>query len=726
MSELYISFLWHMHQPSYKDPFTEKYTLPWVRLHGIKAYYDMASVLKNYPDIKVNINLVPSLVEQLNDYVAGKAQDVFYEYSLKPAAELNTEDKMFILKYFFMSNWETMIKPYPRYFELLLKRGKSSNDIDIESNINTFNKQDFLDLQVWFNLSWFGFTALAEYPELMKLKEKQRGFTEQDKAFVLNTQMDVIKKILPVYKELHNTGQIEITTSPFYHTIMPLLYDSDMALRCMPKATLPKRVSFPEDVMAQLKMGRQFIIDHLGVEPKGLWPSEGSVAPEIIPLVKEAGFEWMVTDEDILFASIKKEREGELLYKPYTASYKNTKINILFRDKGISNFISFDCARFAMREEAVGELMKQISGIKAYLSNKRMDGIVVVALDGENPWEYFTYSGKRFLNALYKALSNAEGVKTTTISSYLESHKPVDNIDNLYTGSWINKSFDIWIGQEEKNLAWDYLGSTHEYLKQNSRELTSEQLNRAMKYMYIAEGSDWFWWYGDTFYTINEEEFDRLFRKNLKKVLEIIKKPIIDFLHTPIIALSETQLTTQPLGFMSPTLDGIPTDYYEWEGSAVCYRTSSTGRKNPEPFIYKIYYGFDLENLYIRLDHNIEKIKTEKYNIFFAINIFDHAFEYRIVIPIKHLINGEKPYYELHYAKDQIVFEFVKISEYIAIKKIIELKIPFKDIGVTSNMKINMIISARDGDVEIEKYPAKGIISIVLPDKDYEKKMWNV
>jgi alpha-amylase/alpha-mannosidase (GH57 family) len=725
MSELYVSFLWHMHQPVYKDPFTGKYTLPWVRLHAIKAYYDMPSVLKNYPDIKVNINLVPSLVEQLADYASGNAQDVFYEYSVKPAAELDNDDRAFILKYFFMGNWETMIRPYPRYFELLLKRGKSTNDSDIENMINTFNKQDFLDIQVWFNLSWFGFTALIDYPELVRLKEKQRGFTEQDKKFVLDTQMDIIKKLFPLYKELNQSGQIEITTSPFYHTIMPLLYDSDTARRCMPKAVLPKRVSFPEDVLSQLKLGRQFIIDHLGVEPKGLWPSEGSVSPEIIPLVKEAGFEWMVTDEEILFASINKDRAGELLYKPYTASYKNTGIDILFRDKGISNFISFDCARYALREDAVEELKNQISGVKKYLSNKNMDGIIVIALDGENPWEYYLYSGKRFLNSMYDALNKSTEVKTTTISAYLETHKPTDNIDNLYTGSWINKRFDIWIGQEEKNLAWDYLGSTREYLKQNAQGLSPEQLNKALKYLSIAEGSDWFWWYGDTFYTVNEEEFDRLFRKNLKKVLEIIKKPMLDFLHNPVTALSETQLNAQPLDFITPVLDGIPTDYYEWEGSAVCYSTSTTGRHNPEPFIYRIYYGFDLDNLYIRLDHNIEKIKNEKYNVYFAINIFDHSFEYRIVIPIKHLLDA-KPYYELHYAKDQIIFEFVKVSDSIAIKKIIELKIPFADISASPDMKLNIIISARDGDVELEKYPAKGIISIVIPDQDYTKKMWSI
>ncbi|MGB9735616.1 MAG: hypothetical protein ACP5JP_05075 [bacterium] len=726
MTELYVAFLWHMHQPSYKDPFTGKYTLPWVRLHAVKAYYDMPSVLKNYPDIKVNINLVPSLVEQLEDYSSGNAQDVFYELSLKPASELDPNDKAFILKYFFMSNWETMIKPSPRYFELLLKRGKTINDADIDNVINTFNRQDFLDLQVWFNLSWFGFTALAEYPELVALKEKQKGFTEQDKARVLNIQLDIIKKLFDLYRELSNNGRIEITTSPFYHAILPLLYDTDVARRCMPRAVLPKRVSFPEDVLAQLKSGRQFIMDHLGITAKGLWPSEGSVSPEIIPLIREAGFEWMVTDEDILFASINKERSGELLYKPYRTSYKNESINILFRDKGISNFISFDCARFAIREDAVEELKKQITGIQRYLSERKTDGIVVIALDGENPWEYFTYSGKRFLNALYGTLSKIKDIKTTTISSYLESHPPVDSIDNLYTGSWINKSFDIWIGQEEKNLAWDYLGSTREYFKQNMDGLTQEQINTALKYLYRAEGSDWFWWYGDTFYTVNEEEFDRLFRKNLKKVLEIIKKPMLDFLHTPVIALSEVLLNAQPMGFISPVLDGIPTDYYEWERSAVCYKTTVTGRHNPEPFIHRIYYGFDPDNLYIRLDHNIEKIKNEKYNVYFAINIFDHNFEYRIVVPIKHLLNTDKSYYELHYAKDQLVFEFVKVSEYIAIKKIIELKIPFSDIGVSPNMKINMIISARDGDMELEKYPAKGIISIVVPDKDYEKKMWSV
>ncbi|MCL4557828.1 MAG: glycoside hydrolase family 57 protein [Deltaproteobacteria bacterium] len=725
MSELSLSFLWHMHQPLYRDPFTGKYTLPWVRLHAIKAYYDMPSVLKRYPGIKVNVNLVPSLVEQIEDYASGKAVDVFYEYSAKPASELTAEDRTFILKYFFMGNWETMIKPYPRYFELLLKRGKTGNDADIDDVVNTFNRQDFLDLQVWFNLSWFGFTALDEYPFLVELREKQRGFTEQDKGFVLDTQTAVMRKLLPLYRELSTGGQIEITTSPFYHTILPLLYDSDTARRSMPRAVLPQRVGFPEDVLAQLKSGRQFISDRLGTAPKGLWPSEGSVSPEIIPLVREAGFEWMVTDEEILFASIGRERSGELLYRPYTASYKGSSIDVLFRDKGISNFISFDCARYASREDAVNEFKRQVLSIRRYLSDRRMDGIVVIALDGENPWEYYTYSGRRFLNGLYDSLSRDREIRTTTISAYLGAHRPADTIDNIYTGSWINKRFDIWIGQEEKNLAWDYLGSTREYLKQNSGGLTQEQIDAALRHLYAAEGSDWFWWYGDTFYTVNEEEFDRLFRKNLKKAIEIMKRPMLDFLHTPITALSEAQLGAQPRDFMTPVLDGVPTDYYEWESGAVCYHTSTAGRHNPEPFISRIYYGFDPDNLYVRLDHNSGKIRSAKYNVYFAINIFDHGFEYRIVIPIKHMLD-DKPYYELHYSKDQMVFDFVKLSDSIAIKKIIELKIPFSDIGASPNMRLNMIISARDGDVELEKYPAKGIIGLVVPDRNYTKKMWSV
>ncbi len=725
MPGLSLSFLWHMHQPSYKDPFTGKYTLPWVRLHGIKAYYDMPAILRSYPEIKITINLVPSLVEQIEAYASGNAVDVFYEYSARPSSELTAEDRAFILKYFFMGNWETMIKPYPRYLELMLKRGKTVSDAGIDDVVNTFNKQDFLDLQVWFNLSWFGFTALDEYPGLAELRKKQRGFTEQDKGLVLGTQMAIMEKLLPLYRELSSSGQIEITTSPFYHTILPLLYDSDTARRSMPRAVLPQRVGFPEDVLAQLKSGRQFIADHLGVAPKGLWPSEGSVSPEIIPLIREAGFEWMVTDEEILFASINRERSGELLYRPYTASSRGSSIDVLFRDKGISNFISFDCARYALREEAVNEFMRQVSSIRRYLSDRHREGIVVIALDGENPWEYYTYSGKRFLNDLYGALSRDREIRTTTISAYLRDHRPIDTIDNIYTGSWINKRFDIWIGQEEKNRAWDYLGSTREYLKQNAGGLTQVQLDAALKYLYVAEGSDWFWWYGDTFYTVNEEEFDRLFRKNLKKVIEIMKKPMLDFLHTPVTALSGTQLSAQPHDFMTPVLDGVPTDYYEWEGGAVCYHTSTAGRHNPDPFISRIYYGFDLDNLYVRLDHNVEKIREAKYNIYFAINIFDHEFEYRIVIPIKHVLDT-KPYYELHDSKDQMIFEFKKTSESIAIKKIIELGVPFSDIGASPDMRLNMIVSARDGDVEIEKYPAKGIISIVVPGKDYTKKMWSV
>ncbi|MGE5174296.1 MAG: glycoside hydrolase family 57, partial [Betaproteobacteria bacterium] len=256
---LYIAFVWHMHQPYYKDDMTGSYILPWVRMHGIKDYYDMPALLTDFPDIHQTFNLVPSLLKQIRDYVENGATDKFLTLTLKPAAELDQEDKLFLLKNSFLANWDTMIKPYPAYWQLLDRRGYSVSPNDLQNATRYYTTQDYLDLQVWFNLTWFDPLFKQNDPYLKGLIQKGSGFTENEKALLVQKQREVMVLIIPEYKQMAEKGRIELTTTPFYHPILPLLYDTDLAKVATPDIHLPaNRFSHPEDAKAQIERALEY------------------------------------------------------------------------------------------------------------------------------------------------------------------------------------------------------------------------------------------------------------------------------------------------------------------------------------------------------------------------------------------------------------------------------------------------------------------------------------
>ncbi|MEK6600110.1 MAG: glycoside hydrolase family 57, partial [Deltaproteobacteria bacterium] len=325
MKPLNIAFLWHMHQPLYKDPFTGEYILPWVRLHGTKDYYDMVAILERFPSLHQTFNIVPSLIEQINDYTDGAASDRFLSLTLKPAADLTRDDKRFIIRNFFLANWEHMIKPLPGYWELLKKRGFYHDEGEMDNALRYFSLQDFLDLQVLFNLAWIDPVIRENDGFLKGLAEKGRGFTEEEKGILAAKQKDIIKQILPKYREMEEKEIIEVTTSPYYHPILPLLCDSYSAKVAMPGIELPqKRFVCAEDAEYQVKSGIKLHEKTFGRKPKGMWPSEGSVSEAIIPIIANEGINWIATDEEILANSLKtairRDSKGhcldpEILYK---------------------------------------------------------------------------------------------------------------------------------------------------------------------------------------------------------------------------------------------------------------------------------------------------------------------------------------------------------------------------------------------------------------------------
>jgi len=729
---LYIAFVWHMHQPYYKDDITGSYILPWVRMHGIKDYYDMPSILSEFPDIHQTFNLVPSLLKQIQDYVENNATDKYLALTLKPAADLDQDDKLFLLKNSFMANWDTMIKPYPAYWQLLDRRGYSVSFNDLLNATRYYTTQDYLDLQVWFNLTWFDPIFKNNDPFLKGLVQKGSGFTENEKVLLVQRQREVMALIIPEYKRLAALGRIELTTTPFYHPILPLLYDTDLAKSAVPDIHLPaNRFSHPEDAKVQIDRAMAYHEQMFGSRPVGMWPSEGSVAEEILPMIADAGIQWIGTDEGVLarslgihidrdFAGIMKN--PEVLYKPYLAGKGDKRVSVVFRDHTLSDLVGFVYSKWDYKN-AVHDLIDRLQRVRRGVS----DGphLVSIILDGENAWEYYQNDGRDFFLYLYERLSGEQGLKCVTVGEFLKEHPAQTRIAHLHAGSWINSNFRVWIGHDEDNRAWDLLLLTRQALTDYaSRAGDSNKITKAWEEIYIAEGSDWCWWYGDDHFSENDEEFDLLFRTHLMNVYRIIGRDIPDELQIPILREDRQALPTVELtAFITPTIDGQVTNYFEWlpagfydvsQGGGAMHRGAS--------IITHIYYGFDLTNMFLRLDPG-GSLRDEKVaDLAFFINFLNPK---GLDVEVRVSPQERRVSAALSRGENGTRTQITAIHT-VAANDIIELAVPFDLLGVKPNDEVHFFVTVEHAGSEVEKWPYRGFIQFRVPTDDFEAMMWQV
>jgi alpha-amylase/alpha-mannosidase (GH57 family) len=323
---LYLSIIYHNHQPYYKNLLTNETDVPWVRLHGTKDYLDMVEMLDKFPDIHLTFNMVPSLMEQIEDYQRGTVRDAFLDISRKKAAGLSEGERQFVTDHFFMINADKVIAMHPRYYELYFKAKAKKH----------FSCQDMLDLQVWFNLAWIDPLYRGKYAELKAIVNKGRFFTEADKTVVLDKQLEILKNILPGYAGFTKRGLIETIVSPYYHPILPLLYNTNLQMEARPSSVLPARpFSFPEDAQAQIFSAVDYFKSKFDFAPAGMWPSEESVCEHIVPMFIRSGIRWIVTDEAVLFRSLKmKKRDSRLLYQPHVLKRRDGELFAVFGTGG--------------------------------------------------------------------------------------------------------------------------------------------------------------------------------------------------------------------------------------------------------------------------------------------------------------------------------------------------------------------------------------------------------
>ncbi|MEZ4219389.1 MAG: glycoside hydrolase family 57 protein [Polyangiaceae bacterium] len=530
--KLTVALMWHQHQPLYR-PVGDHRVLrePWVRLHALRDYFAMPWLLSAEPEVHATINLTPVLLGQLEDYVEHHGQDEALLWTRTPAEHLGASGEAFLLRHFFEAHWHNQIQPFERYRELFHKRESQQ----------PFSAADLRDLQMWFNLAWFG-------PELLQgevalptgrrvtakhFVERGRDFSHDDVMEMIDVQQAVMAAVLPMHRTLVERGQLEVATTPFYHPILPLLVDSDRATLDREGTRLPRRFAHVEDADTQVRRAQEAYRSWFGRDARGMWPAEGAVAEFVVPLFAKHGVQWIASDAGVLARSGKwgyRSDDPDVLCRPYRAEFDGSQVTVFFRDTALSDAIGFQYHSFHDAEAAAADLVSQIKSRFAERVSGD-DAVLSIILDGENAWGAYRDAGRPFLRAMYRRLADDPDLQLATFSEvldgapsrHLRAHPIAGQaqVHQLFIGSWADElasapgvDLGTWIGEEEENVAWEHLEDARDALVAAGQDPSVAPL--AWEAIYAAEGSDWFWWYGSDQDSGRDDEFDALFRTHLR------------------------------------------------------------------------------------------------------------------------------------------------------------------------------------------------------------------
>ncbi|MFN7924655.1 MAG: glycoside hydrolase family 57 protein [Bryobacteraceae bacterium] len=692
MPDIYLCFVWHMHQPFYKDLVTGEYQLPWTRLHALKDYYGMVKVLEDFPEVHQTFNLVPSMMVQIQEYAEGHAADPFLRLALAPAERLTDDEVAFILRYFFQAQEHRLIRRYPRYGELL--------DAWLAADRNPRRARAFFsagtlrDLQVLSQLAWFDEEFLAE-PEVAALVRKARNYTLEDQAFIGQKQLGILRRVLPVYRDFAARGQIEISTTPFYHPILPLLCDSNIAGVSHPYVPLPSGFRYPQDARHQLERSLEYMKAEFGKAPAGLWPSEGSVSDEVFALAADLGFQWTATDNGVLSRTLERGAGPEATYRPYVWRQKDRELRAIFRDHELSDLIGFVYQRMDPRA-AAGHFLDRIRANCYSFHSGGHPVLVPIILDGENAWEHYEANGRIFLKELYRRISEDPQMHALTVSEALSRVEP-QPLSHIFPGSWINANFDVWIGAEEDNKAWEMLlraRETYDRVQNSPRWASiSEDLRKlAWEELLIAEGSDWCWWYGPEHDSDNRAEFDQLFRSHLANVYHALGLTPPEELGRPILKVTAAELHHVPTGTIRPVIDGEVSSYFEWMGAGSFHVDGRQGAMHGQRYLVRqLLYGADRKDLFLRLDfeHTVDDLRVN-------LNFGGHAFNIEVRGHTAALV--EDGPLEVAYAK------------------VLEIRVPLAAIEVQPGNNVRVQILLWRGSLPLDALPQQGWLSLSTAD----------
>ena len=752
MKKINIAFIWHFHQPNYQQKPDSDFLLPWVRLHASKDYLDMLKKIDGFKNLKLNFNFSPILLDSLNEYSKG-AKDLHLRLLVKDENKLSEEDKIYILNNYFDLNYKNMVLKNPYYTELYNRRSNA-----LKLDVNMFSLSEYSDIMAIYTLLWIDETFRGEYVELNELFLKEKNYTLEDRKKIYVIQLDIIERILKEYKKYQDEGKIEISTSPCYHTILPLL-DNLNNKEVKNKENLPVDFDGKKDAKEQIIRAIEKYEQYFERKPKGMWLSEQCVSKETIQMLEDNGFLWTVLDEGILSKTTGKEFirdfEGNL-ENPFdlNINYKirsNESVNILFADSFFANLLNFGYGSYDSKL-AANDLYEKIKTIQSKLQNSPKDNhIITIAMDGENCWETYQNDGNDFLNTLYGLIDEDETLNTVLVSDFFEDEADKSEIlNNLKSGSWINRNFYLWVGEPTKNVAWLYLSGVKKDFEnyknqklQNIENLPDKEnilnnIEKAYREILICEGSDWYWWYGEPNESKSDYIFDFLFRSHLMNVYEFLGIQVPEYLTLPLSVVT-TKPLRNPISYISPSLVCDKEDKLnEWQNAGYIFIPDGP-TSNISRLVKNIHFGYDDEYLYFRFELNKNSMKMFIENIenqiaIYFINELSSNFS-----SIRLVNKNENNVYPI--LKNQFSHElrFVFNSKYISriflnkageynlwnqvsakkssifYKDVIELKISFEDLEILPENKKQLAFCILDVTNELinEVYPQDVLITVL-------------
>jgi alpha-amylase/alpha-mannosidase (GH57 family) len=718
MNRVNLVVLWHMHQPQYRDPESGRYVLPWTRLHALKDYWGMVQMLAEFPNFHATFNVVPSLGMQLEEYASGNFNEPWFALAFKNADELTREDKSEILARAFQVNHERLLSRWPRFFELY----EWSRPAGGAQALVTFTARDWRDLQFLSQLAWMEESWFAKDEIVSRLSSKGKDYTEKDKDSLKKKQLELLGMVLPAYREAAQRGQIELSTTPFYHPILPLICDSDIARVSSPGTPLPRRAyRHPEDAREQLRRARDYHERVFGSKPAGLWPSEGSVSDQALTIAAEEGFRWFGTDEGVLgrtlnvgfFRDANIPANADRLYKPYRVNLGEKGITGLFRDHHLSDLIGFVYSRLDGKSAAA-----DLHGRLRNLGETVRSGPLTVCLflDGENAWEYYPGNGREFLREFYRRIETDQDFRALTASEAIAAAGDVPAVPGIFPASWINANFDVWIGHSEDVAAWELLWDAREaygraadaHAKGQPGAPTETGLREAQESLLAAEGSDWCWWFGPEHSTANDAEFDALFRKHLTGIYLALGQVAPQELAKPIKRQAERALHLPPTGHLLVTVDGRDTSFFEWLGAGLYSPERRGGSMHGRVFyLHELRYGFEQDRFCIRVNPFLDAL-SELEDPEFRITI-GGAEEVAVVIRLR---RGHVQEFSLEKGK-LCLLDPEKFAR-AAFDRILEVAVHKGELNLKGKTSLKLGVALWHGGLPVDVLPAEGFLEVPL------------
>lgn len=562
--------------------------MPWVRLHAVKGYIDLLNVLERYEQAQCVVNFSGILLEQLAGLQAGE-HDYYAALSVKHSETLTPDERKFVLQNFFSMNRDTLIRPHQRFYELLSKKEHLLKIGDADEAASRFSNQELTDLLVWFNLAWIGFAG-QKRQDVRELIMKGRDYTNSDQCELQLIHRELMAAVIPGYKALSDAGRIELTFTPYHHPILPLIIDLAGVGFRNDADPLPG-FRFAQDAQEHVRRGIELYQNAFGRTPLGAWPAEGSVSDAALAAFSHAGVQWLATDQQNLPG---KEQYAYGHATPWSWERDGSKVIVFFRDTRLADNIGFEYASW--HPSLAGNHLIDMAVALAKQSGMP-NPVITIALDGENPWETYADGGEGFLCAMFeRTAADQQLVCRTPCQIIMDTKFPV--IDHIHAGSWIGGNFNIWSRHPETRIAWRRLA-------QARHDLMDVCAGQVLEHLLAAEGSDWFWWYGDDFVSDHAAKFDELFRFRLIAAYECAQRPVPESLYTPIHSERAPVLAGELQALISPALDGRETTFFEWRGAVKVksnHAQSSMARASAESGVQALWYGFSATALFLRLD----------------------------------------------------------------------------------------------------------------------------